>query len=140
METLRRVKPDQTADQEIPTLTATPIATGSGAPAAKISSGSGQQMEKGGEKERKVVTYTDTGFAPSPFTVSKDTTVTFVNESSRGMWVASDVYPTNQLLPGFDALSAVPKNGTYEYMFVKVGTWRYHNQVNPADSGTVVVK
>jgi hypothetical protein len=31
------------------------------------------------------------------------------------------------------------KDGAYEYTFVKVGTWHYHNHVNPADAGAVVV-
>lgn len=100
---------------------------------------SGESLEKGGVKERRVVTYTDSGFAPDPLTVKIGTTVTFVNESSRGMWVASAVHPTHQLLPGFDQLSSAVKGGTYEYMFVKVGTWKYHNHVNPTDTGSVVV-
>jgi plastocyanin len=100
---------------------------------------SGNSLSKGGEKERMVVTYTDTGFAPKPLKVVKGTKVTFVNESSRGMWVASDVHPTHQLLPGFDQLSTVSKNGVYEYVFEKVGTWKYHNHVNPTDTGTVIV-
>ncbi len=99
----------------------------------------GESLEKGGVLERKVVTYTDSGFAPEPLMVKKGTTVTFVNESSRGMWVASAVHPTHQLLPGFDELSSAVKGGTYDYTFVKVGTWKYHNHVNPTDIGSVVV-
>lgn len=100
---------------------------------------SGERLEKGGAEGRMVVTYTDTGFAPTPLIVKKGTTVTYVNESSRGMWVASAVHPTHQLLPGFDQLSAVPKAGMYEYTFTKVGTWVYHNHVSPRDTGSVVV-
>lgn len=100
---------------------------------------SGESLEKGGVEERKVVTYTESGFAPEPLMVKKGTIVTFVNESSRGMWVASAVHPTHQLLPGFDQLSSAVKGGTYEYMFVKVGTWKYHNHINPTDTGSVVV-
>lgn len=99
----------------------------------------GGSTEKGGVSERTVITYTDTGFAPSPVTVKKGATVTFVNESSRGMWVASAMHPTHQLLPGFDQLKTVGKSGTYEYVFTKVGTWKYHNHVNPADTGSVAV-
>jgi|SRR3989344_7547850 len=103
------------------------------------SNASGESMEKGGGQERKVVTYTDTGFAPQVLTLKKGTTVTFVNESSRGMWVASAVHPTHQLLPGFDQLSTAGKGATYEYVFMKVGTWKYHNHVNPTDTASVVV-
>lgn len=99
----------------------------------------GESMEKGGAQARGVVTYTDTGFAPKPLTVKKGTTVTFVNESSRGMWVASAAHPTHQLLPGFDQLSQVAKGGSYEYTFIKVGTWTYHNHISTSDTGSVVV-
>ncbi len=99
----------------------------------------GEVMDKGGISARMVITYTDSGFAPSPVSVKAGTTVTFVNESSRGMWVASAVHPTHQLLPGFDQLKSVAKSGTYEYTFTKVGTWKYHNHVNPTDTGSVVV-
>lgn len=100
---------------------------------------SGEQLEKGGVKERTVVTYTDTGYAPNSVTVKKGSIVTFVNESTRGMWTTSDLHPTHQLLPGFDQKAAAGKGGTYEYTFDKVGTWTYHNHVNAADKGTVVV-
>jgi plastocyanin len=104
-----------------------------------VGSAAGNQLDKGGVVARSVVTYTDSGFAPQPLSIKKGSTVTFVNESSRGMWVASGVHPTHQLLPGFDQLSTSPKGGTYEYVFTKVGTWKYHNHVNPSDGGTVVV-
>lgn len=96
-------------------------------------------MEKGGVAERTVVTYTDSGFSPNPVTVKVGALVTFVNESSGAMWVASAVHPTHQLLPGFDQLKSVAKGGTYEYAFTKVGTWKYHNHVSPSDTGSVIV-
>ena len=88
---------------------------------------------------RVVVTYTDTGFAPSPTAVAVGSTVTFVNESTKSMWVASAVHPTHSLLPGFDQLKSVGKGESYEYTFTKVGTWKYHNHVTPSDTGSVVV-
>ena len=57
----------------------------------------------GGGGRRNVVTITDDGFEPSTLTVSSGTTVTFENESSDDSWPASDVHPTHQLYPGFDA-------------------------------------
>jgi plastocyanin len=107
----------------------------SGTPAESAAGG----VEKGGDVSRSVVAYTDTGFSPSPLTVNVGTKVAFVNESTKGMWVASAVHPTHQLLPGFDQLKSVTKGGTYEYTFVKVGTWKYHNHVAPGDTGSVVV-
>lgn len=95
--------------------------------------------DKGGVAARSVVTYTDTGFAPLTITVKSGSIVTFVNESARGMWVASDMHPTHQLLPGFDQKTSVARGQTFEYTFTTVGTWRYHNHQNPTDTATVVV-
>lgn len=90
-------------------------------------------------EEKMVVAYAENGFTPKEVTAKKGTTVTFTNDSSGGMWVASAVHPTHQLLPGFDQLKSVTKGGTYEYQFVKVGTWKYHNHVKATDFGTVIV-
>jgi plastocyanin len=88
---------------------------------------------------KTTVSYTDSGFTPNSVTVKQGATVTFVNNSAKGMWVASDVHPTHQLLPGFDELKSVQKGGSYDYTFVKVGTWTFHNHMSPSEKGTVVV-
>jgi plastocyanin len=118
--------------------TPTPAGSNLGAPET-ISETAGNGLEKGGVAARTVVTLADKGFSPSPVTVKVGTTVTFVNESSSPMWVASDPHPTHTLLSGFDELSSVGKGGTYEYTFAKIGTWTFHNHMNPTMKGTVVV-
>jgi plastocyanin len=95
--------------------------------------------DKGGVVATASVQYTDGGFAPQTITVKKGTTVVFTNRSQGGMWVASAVHPTHELLPGFDQKQSVAATGTYQYTFTLVGTWKYHNHVNPTDTGTVVV-
>lgn len=85
------------------------------------------------------VTFSDAGFSPAAIIVKKGTTVTFTNQSNASMWVASDVHPTHQLLPGFDSKRAIIKGSSYEYTFMRVGTWPYHNHNNPNQTGTVVV-
>lgn len=102
----------------------------------------GPAMEKGEVPAvaESTVQYTDSGFTPNTITVKQGTTVRFTNQSSSGMWVASAVHPTHQLLPGFDQLQSVGKGGTYDYTFAKVGTWKYHNHVGATDTGTVVVR
>lgn len=86
------------------------------------------------------VRYTDDGFLPSSINVEAGTAVTFVNESSGGMWVASAVHPTHRVLPGFDQLTAVGNGGSYSYIFAEAGDWKFHNHVSPGDTGTVVVE
>lgn len=86
------------------------------------------------------VSYTDSGFVPKSVVVKPGTTVTFVNNSSGQMWVASAVHPTHQELPGLDQLEAVGAGGKYAYTFTKVGNWRYHNHYLSAQTGTIVVR
>jgi len=115
---------NQTQNQPVAAATAVPttVATTSGAVAAKAT-----------------VDYTDSGFTPKTITVKVGDTVTWTNKSGKSMWVASDVHPTHQELPGFDQLAGVPKGGGYSYTFQKVGSWKYHNHLGPKDTGTVVV-
>lgn len=105
-----------------------------------VTGASGGAMEKGGvAKASATVVYDAQGFSPKSITVKVGSTVSWVNKGTQGMWVASAMHPTHQLLPGFDQLKSVSNGGTYEYTFVKVGTWKYHMHLNPSDTGTVVV-
>lgn len=94
---------------------------------------------KGGVVSQSTINYTESGFVPAAITVKKGISVTFENQSTVGMWVASDVHPTHQLLPGFDAKKSIIKGGVYTYTFAKVGTWTFHNHVSPTHTGKVVV-
>lgn len=86
------------------------------------------------------ITYTDNGFSPQTITVKVGTPVTFVNQSSTGMWVASNPHPVHTDLPGFDEKQSVDSGGSYTYTFEKVGSWGFHNHRNPSDGGTVIVQ
>jgi plastocyanin len=101
------------------------------------------------------ITYTDTGFSPAILTVAEGTTVTFVNQSSSPLWVASDPHPTHQgydgttlsqhCAPGysgpipFDECTTIGTGNSYTFTFTKAGTWGYHNHALESDQGTVVV-
>lgn len=93
-----------------------------------------------GTLPKETIVYTDSGFAPRTLTVKKGTTVTFKNQSSKSMWVASSVHPTHQDLPGFDQLQGVGEGETYTYTFDKTGSWKFHNHLAPSDTGVVVVE
>lgn len=86
------------------------------------------------------VIYDDSGFAPKALTVKVGTTVTWKNSGNKTMRVASAVHPTHQELPGFDQLQTVGSGGSYSYTFTKTGTWKYHNHVNPGETGMVIVE
>ncbi len=101
------------------------------------------------------VSYTANGFAPASITITEGQTVKWVNETSGKMWVASAVHPTHTAydnttkdahcaasytgpLP-FDECAAEDPGVSYSFTFTKAGTWKYHDHMNAAKFGTVIV-
>lgn len=91
-------------------------------------------------ENKLMVTYTDSGFSPQTITVKKGGTVTFINQSSGGMWVASNPHPTHTDYPAFDEKASVGSGGSWSFTFDQVGSWGYHNHRNPSNLGTVIVE
>lgn len=89
--------------------------------------------------EEIIISYTDSGFDPANVSVKAGTTVTFKNESSGVMWIASAIHPTHQLLPEFNQLEEVSNGGEYSFVFDGVGTWKFHNHRSPSITGAVTV-
>lgn len=92
-----------------------------------------------GMKEMVKVRYTDKGFSPNEITIPVNSMVEFVNESSTDMWVASAEHPAHGVLPTFDQFRAYKQGGIYRYVFDKKGNWEFHDHINPARGGKVVV-
>ena len=90
--------------------------------------------------EENQIIYTDGGFSPNPVKVKLGETVTWKNETSDLMWVASAVHPTHLEYPGFDQLKGSEKGTTYSFKFEKTGTWKYHDHLHTENFGTVVVE
>lgn len=124
--------------------TANPPSTISQQPSEAVPSSSAMKNE---------VTYTGNGFSPKSLTVKKGDTVTWLNKDSDQLWVASGVHPDHTLYDGtsraqhcpntantaFDQCKGMPTGQSYSFTFNKVGTWEYHNHLNPSESGEVVV-
>ncbi|MCC2630587.1 MAG: Plastocyanin [Candidatus Paceibacter sp.] len=86
------------------------------------------------------VTLTNAGYSPQSVTLNVGDSINFVNESDGKMWTASGPHPVHTDYPGFDEKSAADNGGSYSFTFTKVGTWKYHNHLNPAQFGTVTVQ
>ena len=86
------------------------------------------------------VRYTDTGYEPKELSVPIGTMVTFVNERKKDMWVASDPHPAHTDLPTFDQFGYGKPGEQYLYTFDTVGTWAYHDHLNPEKEGVIIVK
>ena len=83
------------------------------------------------------VRYTDMGFAPKELSVPLGATVHFVNESEKEMWVASNEHPGHSILPTFDQFQT---GDQYMYVFDKIGSWAYHDHLNPTAEGVITVE
>lgn len=99
------------------------------------------------------VTYTDQGFSPKEVSIAQGTTVTFVNQSSGKMWVASAKHPDHTVYSGtslsqhcpdttnaaFDECAGEEPGATFSFTFGKAGTWKYHDHLNSKMFGSIVV-
>lgn len=111
----------------------------------------GQQQsdqEPAQELQAPRVVYSDGGYLPDPLIVKKGTTVTFENATENPMWTASDQHPSHRMYPTrggclgstFDACAGTPPGGSWSFTFDTVGSWNYHNHLNPANGGTIIVQ
>jgi len=85
------------------------------------------------------ISMTSSGFSPATLTVTKGTKVTFKNNDTKSRWPASDPHPTHTDLAGFDAGRVIDPGSSYVYTFDKVGTWGFHDHLNPFYRGSVTV-
>ncbi len=86
------------------------------------------------------VRYLDDGFHPERVAVEAGGDVTFVNESDVLLWPASNIHPTHQAYPGFDALGPIEQGESWTFTFDRPGEWRYHNHLVPRQGGVIVVE
>ena len=81
----------------------------------------------------------DGPITPRELKIKKGDTVTWTNRDSSPTWPASAIHPSHQVYPGFDALRAINAGESYSFTFDKVGSWRYHDHLNPSSGGEVEV-
>ena len=80
------------------------------------------------------------GFDPERVTITVGETVRWVNVSGDFLWPASNVHPTHELYPGFDAGRPIAPQGAWSFTFYSAGVWGYHDHMNPARTAIVVVE
>jgi len=88
---------------------------------------------------QQTVTLTAAGFTPQIITVNVNTVVIWINKSDAAGSVNSDSYPTNLLFPLLN-LGRFDNGSSLATTFTKAGKYTYHNQLNSAQTGTVIVK
>jgi plastocyanin len=96
---------------------------------------------------------TSSGFSPNTLTINKEDIVLFVNEGSSPSWPASAMHPTHTVYDGttmsehcpnpentaFDSCEGIEEGESWSFTFEKTGTWNYHDHLNVARTGTIVV-
>ena len=109
-----------------------------GKPAAQTPQSAAPSAQTGVETA-PTIEITAGGFSPATVTVTKGTTVTFVNRDSTPHWPASGVHPTHQLCPSFDALRGLQTGESYRFTFNEVKECPFHDHLNVSLRGKVTV-
>lgn len=100
------------------------------------------------------IIYTDSGYSSSDAVINKDDVIVFENKSSRDFWPASAIHPTHKVYPGsdiskcgtveetniFDACRPISSGSSYAFIFNQLGSWKYHDHLNPSLTGTITVQ
>lgn len=86
------------------------------------------------------VYYTDRGFSPATIEVKVGSTITFINNSSKEMSIASAGIGGFGAVTLFNQTNAVGRGGTFKVSPAGVGAWNYMNRMWQGDKGTIVVK
>lgn len=83
------------------------------------------------------VTLTANGFSPATITVKKGDAVTFTNKSGADAQINSDPHPTHNLFP-FLNLGRIADGQSLSVVISQIGTFTYHNHLDPTERGTII--
>jgi len=85
--------------------------------------------------------YYDRGvFSPTNLRIHSGDTVRFENDNVLPIRVVTDPHPAHNGLVGFDSASEVRNKESFTYTFNTVGIFSYHNERNPNETGTIIVR
>lgn len=85
------------------------------------------------------ISITASGFDPATVTVRKGTIITWTNEDTNIHQIYANPYPSGNSLPGLKS-EILNNKQRYTYTADRVGSFGYHDQLNPAINGTLHVK
>lgn len=90
------------------------------------------------DKDVAEIELTDDGYSPNLLTVNVGTKVTWINNSSAVGSVNSSVHPTHEDYAPLN-LGDFDLGESLTLVFNEVGTYKYHNHLNPTQFGTIEV-
>lgn len=89
---------------------------------------------------KHTIILTENGFSPDKIKINNGDAIIFKTETGKPFWPASDLHPTHGIYPEFDPLEPVPSEKSYEFVFTKKGTWRFHDHLEPYFRGVIEVQ
>ena len=91
------------------------------------------------EEGEYVVVLKEDGFHPDDISIKKGDTVTFISETGKPFWPASDLHPSHSIYSAFDPKTLVYPETPWSFQFDEVGEWKYHDHINPMYGGIIRV-
>ena len=96
----------------------------------------------------------NSGFFPKDLEINQGDAVAWINMGSSSSWPASAMHPTHTVYPGssinkcgvaeedsiYDACRGLKNGESYVFTFNEVGSWGYHDHLNPTHFGKITVK
>lgn len=131
----------------LPAVTPTPTFTSTLSPS--LSMGPTVSLSPINQMQNAEVTFAGgSGYSPATLKIKKGVVVVFKNQGSGSIWPASGTHPAHNVYPikggcidsAFDACTAIKSGESWTFEFDVVGTWKYHDHLNPAFTGTIIVE
>ena len=85
------------------------------------------------------ITLTPQGYEPNEVTIAVGSTVTFVNETNKPFWPASNLHPTHGMYPAFDPQRPLEPTEEWQFTFDRVGSHTFHDHIRSYFRGTIHV-
>ncbi len=79
-------------------------------------------------------------FSPTNLKIHSGDTVRFKNDGIFSIRVISDSHPEHNDLVGFDSVGDIPQGSYFSFTFAAKGIFDYHNDRNPKEIGTIIVR
>lgn len=86
-----------------------------------------------------IVTLTEDGFVPEELVIAQNDKVIFQTDTGNPFWPASSLHPSHDIYPAFDAGSRIIPPENWEFVFDKIGRWKYHDHINAHATGVITV-
>lgn len=125
----------QTTDTTTPTEQTTPNAPNQEKSDKQSETGTNSTDNK---SNAVTITFTDQGFTPASYTVKSGNEVTVKNNSSMQLQFSSDDHPTHTKEPELN-LSVIDPGKEASFTPTKLGSWGFHNHLDPQFTGRLTV-